>query len=195
MRLASEVRVSAPLERTWRALLEVPRVARSMPGATIEPDPVDGDYRGRMKVKLGPVQTEYTGIARLQDVDEDEHIASFHVTGREVHGQGSAQATITIRAQAASEGTRIQVETDLQISGRQAQLGQGIMEDVAGGVLREFASRLERAIVSGDDPARAAADEAFDAGRVVYRPLLERLAIAVGGVVAGLVLGRAIWRR
>jgi carbon monoxide dehydrogenase subunit G len=195
MRLASELRVSTPLERTWRALLEVPRVARSMPGATIEPDPVDGGYRGSMKVKLGPVQTEYSGVARLQDVDEDEHIASFRVQGREAHGQGSAQATITIRAQAAGEGTRLQVETDLQISGRQAQLGQGIMEEVAAGVLREFASRLEQAIVSGGDPARSAAAEAFDAGGAVYRPLLERLAIAVAGAVAGLVLGRTIWRR
>jgi carbon monoxide dehydrogenase subunit G len=195
VRLANELRVGAPLEQTWRALLDVPSVAKSMPGATIEPEPVDGAYRGTMKVRLGPVSAEYAGLARLQDVDEDEHVASIHLRGREAHGQGSAEATLTIRVRDDGDATRVQVETDLVVSGRQAQLGRGIMEEVAAGMLRQFAVRLEHALGAGDHEGEGARTEAFDAGLVLYGPLLERLAIAFGGVIVGIALGRVIWRR
>jgi carbon monoxide dehydrogenase subunit G len=195
MKLVSELQLSAPVQETWRALVDVPRVAQALPGATIEPDPVDGAYRGRIKIKLGPVITEYSGLARLQDIDDDDHVASFHVQGREAHGQGSAEATISISASGDAIGTRLQVETDLQVTGRQAQLGRGIMEDVASGVLAEFAARLERALVSGEAAEDDGGDEAFDAGRAVLRPLIERAAIALAGVLVGLALGRVVWRR
>jgi carbon monoxide dehydrogenase subunit G len=87
MKLTNDLRVSASMPETWRTLLDVPRVARALPGATIDAEPVDGAFRGRLKIKLGPVTAEYTGRAQLQDVDEDEHIASFHVTGREARGR------------------------------------------------------------------------------------------------------------
>jgi uncharacterized protein len=195
MKIVNQVPVSASVQETWRTLLDVPRVARALPGASIEPDLVDGAYRGRMKIKLGPVTAEYAGLARLQDSDEDDHIASFHVQGREVRGQGTAEATITIRVSAGADATRLEVQTDLQVTGRQAQIGRGIMEEVAAGVLREFASRLERAIV-GSEALPGAGDEAvFDAGGAVYRPLLERGAILLVGVLLGLGLGRALRRQ
>lgn len=195
MKLTNELQLSAPLQETWRMLLDVPRVASALPGATIEPPPVDGAYRGRLKIRLGPVVAEYTGIAQLQDVDDDEHTASFRVTGREARGQGTAAATITIRAQDRGEGTRVQVETDLQVTGRQAQLGRGVMEEVAAGVLREFASRLEPAILGGEGAQAASAGDVFDARGAVLRPLLERASILLAGVLVGLGLGRLIWRR
>lgn len=190
MRLTHELAVSAPLEQTWRALQDVPALGRALPGATVDSTPVDGAHRGTMKVKLGPVVTEYSGLARLAELDEDERVAIFHVNGRELRGQGTAEATITIRARGAGEATKLTVETELQVTGRQAQLGRGIMEEVAAGVLREFAARLERTLAglqpSGAAPAEE--EEAFDAGRAMLRPLIERVALLLLGVLLGLGL-------
>jgi hypothetical protein len=193
MKLHNELRLDVSLPQAWSALLDVPRVARALPGAAIEGDAGPDGYRGRMRVKLGPASVEYTGIARLEDVDDDEHRASYRVHGREVHGQGEAEAVIRVAASADGAATRVQADTELVVSGRQAQLGRGLMEDVAAGVLAEFAERLSDAL-TGVSPEFDAA-EPFDAGRVVLRPLLERLAFAVAGLLAGLALGRVVWRR
>jgi uncharacterized protein len=191
MKLRNEIEVAVPLERTWAMLLDVPRVARALPGATIDAEPEGGAFRGTMKIKLGPVTTEYAGSARVQDVDEDEHVAGYRVEGREIRGQGSAAATITTRAARRDGGTHVVVETDMQVTGRQAQLGRGLMEDVAGAVLAEFAGRLEREL-RGES---AAPQAVLDVSAAVRGPLLERAALVLGGLVAGLALGRLSARR
>ncbi len=195
MKLTNELLVAAPLSQTWRTLLDVPRVARALPGATIDPEPSDGAYRGRMVVKLGPVTTEYTGTARLMDVDEDEGVVAFHVQAREIRGQGTAAATITARVTPDAGGTRLTVQTELLLTGRQAQFARGIMEAAAGAIVTEFAARLEREIL-GHPPAETAdGNEVLDVGGAVYRPLLERAGILAVGIALGLGLGRAVWRR
>jgi carbon monoxide dehydrogenase subunit G len=193
MKLRNELEVGVGMERTWGTLLDVPRVARALPGATIEPEAEAGTWRGRMKVKLGPVTTEYAGTARVQDVDEDDRVVTYRVEGREARGQGSAAATITTRLIAGDGGTRVVVETDMHLAGRQAQLGRGLMEDVAGAILGDFAGRLEREL-SGE-PAPAAAGEALDVSAAVRGPLLGRAALVLAGVLAGLAAGRVLWRR
>ena len=100
MQLRNEAVVGAPLDETWRAILDVPRVARALPGATIEPEGVEGGFRGALKVRLGPVTMQYEGVARLLDADEDDHVATFHLQGRESRGQGGATATIVNRLSA-----------------------------------------------------------------------------------------------
>jgi len=194
MRLRNEFVVGVPLERTWDTLLDVARVAGALPGATIEPEAEGGAWRGRMKVKLGPLTTEYTGTARVQDADEDDRVMSFRVEGRELRGQGTAAATITARLARADGGTRVVVETDMQIAGRQAQLGRGLMEDVAGAILGQFAGRLERELRGAAAPVEPAA-EAMDVSAVVRGPLLERAGLVLAGLLAGLALGRLVWRR
>ena len=194
MRLTNEFDVAAPVTATWRTVLDVPRVARALPGATIEPEAEAGAWRGKMKVKLGPVTTEYAGTARVQDVDEDGRVASFRVEGRELRGQGTAAATITTRLSARDgDRTHVVVETDMQVTGRQAQLGHGIMEDVAGTILGEFAERLERELRGEGEHEDAG--EALDVGGAVRGALLERAGLVTAGLVAGLLLGRVVWRR
>jgi carbon monoxide dehydrogenase subunit G len=194
MKLRNEFDVGVGLERTWATLLDVPRVARALPGATIEPEAEGGGYRGRMKVKLGPVVTDYTGTARVQDADEDDRVASFRVEGREARGQGSAAATITTRLAATHGGTRVVVETDLQITGRQAQLGRNLMEDVAGSMLGEFATRLE-AELRGEPAASTGGDDVLDVSSAARGALLERAGLVAAGIALGLALGRVVWRR
>jgi hypothetical protein len=182
MKLVNEFVVAAPLEQTWRTLLDVPRVASALPGATIEPDG-NGGYRGRMKVKVGPVTVEYAGTARLEEVDEDAHVASFYVQGS--GSQGIASATITNRVEEADGGTRVVVDTDLRVTGRAAAFGRGLLEDVAARMLAEFAQRLEAEIVApGPQPAtrsrpgtRTGPEETLDLGAAAWEPLMRRYAL------------------
>lgn len=158
MKLNNEFTVSAPLDRTWETLLDVERVGSCLPGAQMDPADESGLYRGRMKMKLGPMAMAYEGTARLVEVDEDAHVTVMDVQGREAKGQGTAAATIRNTLEEAPGGTRVKVETDLQVTGRQAQFGRGIMEDVAGRMLGQFAQQLEELITAG--PAATGANGA-----------------------------------
>jgi len=193
MKLTNEVVVPAPLESTWSLLLDVPRVVRALPGATVEPDAAEGAYRGALKVRLGPVAVAYEGVARLEDVDEDEHAATFRIEGRERGGHGGATATIVNRLLPEENGTRLVVETDLAVTGRAAQLGRGLMEDVAGSLLEQFAAGLERLALGREEDAAAAAAE-LDLGAAAWEPLVRRygpfVAVGVGAFLLGLVVGR-----
>jgi uncharacterized protein len=158
MKLENSFEVDAPLDRTWRTLLDIERVATCLPGATIEPGGEGGVYHGAMKMKLGPMTVQYKGTARLQDVDEDTHTASIAVQAREAKGQGTAAAVISNQLEQVNGKTKVTAITDLQITGRQAQFGRGIMEDVAGTMMGQFAERLE-AELRKPEPERDAAPQ------------------------------------
>ncbi len=195
MRLTNEFELDAPVNRTWPLLLDVPRVGGALPGARLDPEPTGDSYGGTMKVKLGPVTTEYTGTARLQDVDDDERVASFYVQGREARGQGTASATIVSRVTGDRGRSRVVVETDLQVTGRQAQLGRGLMEDVAGALLDQFAARLERALSGSQGESQPAEDAPLDVGALAAQAIGERVLLVLGGVAVGVALGRIVGRR
>lgn len=144
MKLQNEFTVAAPLERTWQTLLDIERVATCLPGARIEAADKDGGYRGSMTVRLGPMTVNYRGTARLEEVDEDNRTASIAVEAREAKGQGMAAAVIRNQVEPQNGGTRVLAETDLKITGRQAQFGRGILQDVANSMMAQFAERLEQ---------------------------------------------------
>ena len=189
MNLRNEFTVAAPLERTWKTLLDVPRVASALPGASISSDSSDGAYRGTMRVKIGPVTAEYAGTARLEEIDEDAHVASFRVQGS--GGAGTAAATIVCHVEPAEDGaSRVVVETDLRVTGRAASFGRGLMEEVASRILAEFAQRLEREIAApgavrepSTAPGAVESEPPLDVGAAAWEPLLRRY-----GVPALLVL-------
>lgn len=158
MKLENEFTVAAPLEKTWETLLDIRRVAECLPGATLESDGTDGVFRGRMRMKLGPMTLGYEGTAELAEVEEDEHSATIDVRAKEVKGQGSATARITNQLRGEDGVTHVSVVTDLNITGRPAQFGRGIMEDVATRMLGDFAKRLEQEV--GRPPASGTAPEA-----------------------------------
>jgi carbon monoxide dehydrogenase subunit G len=163
-------------------------MVRALPGATVEPDAAEGVYRGSLKVRLGPVAMEYEGSARLEGVDEDAHVASFHVEGRERRGHGGAAATITNRLLPEGGGTRLVVETELSVTGRAAQFGRDLMEDVAGNLLEQFARGLEAAVAGREEESAHGA--ALDIGAAAWEPLLRRygpyVAVGLGGFLLGL---------
>lgn len=154
MKLENSFTVAAPIDQTWETLLDIERVASCLPGAKIEPSDEDGVFKGAMKIKLGPMTVDYRGTAKFQDVDEDTHTASIAVQAREAKGQGTAAAVISNQLEPTDGGTRVVATTDLKITGRQAQFGRGIMEDVASSMMGEFSKRLETEIQSGPATAK-----------------------------------------
>jgi carbon monoxide dehydrogenase subunit G len=159
MKLHNEFTVAAPTDRAWETLLDIERVATFLPGATVEPAGEEGVYRGSMRIKVGPVVANYKGTATLGEVDEDQRTAELQLQAKEAIGQGSAAATIHNTVRSVDGKTQVIAETDLKVTGRQAQFGRGIMEDVAGRMLGDFAQRFERYLLDGDEAEPAGSED------------------------------------
>jgi carbon monoxide dehydrogenase subunit G len=141
VKLTNEMVVPASVEEAWAVMLDVERVAPCLPGASI--DSAEGDeYRGTMKVKLGPITSSFQGTLRIEEADESARRAVLSARAREGRGQGTAAATITSTMEPAEDGTRVKVETDLRVTGPAASFGRGVMQDVSARLMREFAECL-----------------------------------------------------
>jgi uncharacterized protein len=199
MKLTNEFTVAADPETVWRTLLDMEGVAGCLPGATIQATDDENTYEGSMRVKIGPMAVAYRGTATLTEVDDEARRAVISLRAREDKGQGTAMATITNAVQPADGGARVTAETDLHITGPQARFGRGVMEDVAGRVLEEFSTRLERQLAAGGDApagpgAAAPSEDALDMGAMLSGSAVGRYGrIAVPLVLALLVL--ALLRR
>jgi carbon monoxide dehydrogenase subunit G len=149
MELSNEFRVPVPVEQAWAVLTDVERIAPCMPGAQLQE--VEGDeYRGIVKVKVGPITAQYKGRARFVEQDEGAKRAVLLAEGRETRGQGNATATITATLEPAGDGTRVFVVTDLAVTGRVAQFGRGVLADVSAKLLDQFVACLESDVLSGE---------------------------------------------
>ena len=130
-------------------LLDLERIAPCLPGAQLQE--IEGDeYRGVVKVKVGPITAQYKGTAKLESVDDATHTAMLVANGRDTRGQGNASATIKLSLIAEGDGTRVDVDTDLSITGKVAQFGRGVMADVSTKLLAQFVENLERDVLSRD---------------------------------------------
>jgi carbon monoxide dehydrogenase subunit G len=142
MKLEHDFTVPTSIDEAWKVLLDVERVAPCMPGATLLT--VDGDeFTGTVKVKVGPIQVTYKGQAKFAERDEATHRAVIEASGKEARGSGTAAATVTAQLTASgTDKTTVSVETDLNVTGRPAQFGRGVMEEVAGKLIGQFANCL-----------------------------------------------------
>jgi uncharacterized protein len=149
MELTNDFRVAVPVERTWEVLNDVELIAPCMPGAQLQE--IEGDdYRGIVKVKVGPVTAQYKGVARFVERDEAAHKMVLRAEGRETRGQGNANATITAQMTPDGDGTAVSVVTDLTVTGRVAQFGRGVMADVSSKLLGQFVDCLENKLLTDD---------------------------------------------
>src|SRR5215217_1486573 len=160
MKINNGFTVSAPIQQAWETMLNLERIAPCLPGAAIQEEKGDGEYDGTMKVKIGPITANYKGTVKFEEVDEENHRAVLQATGRDARGQGTASATITSTLQEEGDSTKVSVETDMKLTGRAAQFGRGIAQDVATKMLDQFASCLEEEITGGPEEGAAAASEA-----------------------------------
>jgi len=161
MKLEHDFAVPAAIDEAWKVLLDVERVAPCMPGATLLT--VDGDeFTGTVKVKVGPIQVTYKGQAKFAERDDTAHRAVIEASGKEARGTGTAAATVTAHLEAdGPNSTKVKVETDLNVTGRPAQFGRGVMEEVAAKLIGQFASCLAEELAGGGATGR---EEALDGG-------------------------------
>ncbi|MGY1630817.1 SRPBCC family protein [Geodermatophilus sp. SYSU D01186] len=154
MQLENSFTVPVPIDEAWRVLLDIERIAPCMPGAAL--DSVTGDdFTGRVKVKLGPINLTYQGKASFIEKDEAAHKAVIDGRGKDQRGNGTASALITAQLKAEGDTTRVDVLTDLNITGRPAQFGRGVMTDVGNKLLGQFADKLAAQLGAGDEQAAA----------------------------------------
>jgi carbon monoxide dehydrogenase subunit G len=150
--LSNSFTVPAPIEETWSILTDLERIAPCMPGAQLLE--VDGEeYRGTVKVKVGPITVEYKGSASFVELDGGSHTAVLRASGRDTRGQGNATALVTAQLTAEGEATAVTVTTDLDITGKVAQFGRGMLADVSTKLIGQFVTRLESDILSTAVPA------------------------------------------
>lgn len=157
MKLEHEFTVPVPAAEAWSVLLDIERIAPCLPGATVTK--VDGrDFDGKVKVKVGPITVTYNGSASFSEVDEAQRYAVITARGKEARGTGTANATITARLHEEGDHSRVSVVTDLAITGRPAQFGRGVMNDVGAKLLNRFAAALaEQLAADSAAPAEPAA--------------------------------------
>jgi uncharacterized protein len=205
VKLTNEFTVGADVETVWRTLLDMAGVAGCLPGATVEATDQENHYSGSMRLKIGPMTVAYEGTATLVEVDEEARRAVISLRAREARGQGTALATITNVLEQMDGGTRVRAETDLRITGPQARFGRGMMEDVAGRVLSEFSSCLERQVArpdesvaeapGADEQPAPAAGEALDIGALLSESKVGSYARAALPLLAALVAVVLLFRR
>src|SRR3954471_2988809 len=158
VQLENSFTVPVPIDEAWRVLLDIERIAPCMPGAAL--DTVTGDdFTGRVKVKLGPINLTYQGKASFVEKDETVHRAVIDARGKDQRGNGTAAAVITANLQAEGDATRVDVLTDLNITGRPAQFGRGVMTDVGNKLLGQFADKLAAQLGAGEPERQPPAAE------------------------------------
>jgi carbon monoxide dehydrogenase subunit G len=210
MQLDNTFKVPVPVGEAWRVMLDYPRLASCMPGATV--DEVHGDdVLGRVKVKLGPVSVTYQGKVTFTEKDAASHRVTLSAAGREVRGSGTASALVTAVMTDAGGATEVSVTTDLNITGRPAQFGRGVVAEVSERLIGQFAENLARELESGQSqpapaaqsqpapavqPQQAASADSLNLLGLAGGPVLKRLApvLAVVAALAGVALARRVLR-
>jgi uncharacterized protein len=158
--------VPVPPEQAWDVLLDVERIAPCMPGATV--DDVDGDVvNGRMKIKVGPVSLTYRGTAKFTERNLDTRTVALEASGKETRGAGTASADVTAKLSPDPAGTLVDIHTAMNVTGRPAQFGRGVMVEVGGKLVDQFAGNLANLLagnqVGGASDAATAAESAPNA--------------------------------
>ncbi|HEX7089428.1 MAG TPA: SRPBCC family protein [Longimicrobiales bacterium] len=169
VRIEETFRVRAPVERVWAFLLDPHQVVQCLPGAELIEARDERTFLGRVRVKVGPITASYRGKAELTEVDEQNHRVQMTGEGQDTAGSGSARMTMTSSIVAGADGAaEVSVESEVQLVGKLAQFGRGMVEEVSKQLFRQFAEcarqRLEAqaAPAAGEAGPAAAAD---DAGR------------------------------
>jgi carbon monoxide dehydrogenase subunit G len=144
MEIVNEFRVGAAPDAVFRTLLDFARVGPCVPGASVGAQSDDGSYPAQIAVRLGPMRLNYRGTVRLSESDAAARHAIMVADVREVRGQGNAKAQMEMDVTATDRGAQVVAKTNVVLSGRAAQMGAGIVEDVAARLVADMAANLEQ---------------------------------------------------
>lgn len=172
MDLQNSFVVPSDIETAWMTLQDVEGLAPCMPGATLTSHDGD-DMTGSVKVKLGPVAMTFAGQARFVSRDEATHTMVIEGSGKETKGTGTAKGTVTaVLVEEAPDRTRVDINTEFSITGKAAQFGRGVMQDVAGRIIDQFSANLAATMTASGAAAgaAAAAEGAADGGAAAAAP-------------------------
>ncbi|WP_328350507.1 SRPBCC family protein [Mycobacterium sp. NBC_00419] len=159
MKIANEFTVSVPIAKAWAVLSDMEQVVPLMPGAQLVGREGD-DFIGKVKVKVGPVTSEFNGKAHFLERDDVAHRALIDGRGKEARGTGNAAAVVTLQLHEAGQNTRVSVDTDLKIVGKLAQFGSSMLQQVSEKLLGQFVDALEAKLGEGDAPAEPVVEPA-----------------------------------
>ncbi|UYM07287.1 SRPBCC family protein [Solicola gregarius] len=200
MKLTNSFRIERPAAEVFDAFLDIERVATCMPGARLVGHPAEDTYDGEVSVKVGPLGVSYAGQLKVLEVEHAERRLTMRAKGREQRGAGNADAYVIAHVRDDDGGTLVEIDTELNIRGKVAQFGRGVIGEVTDGVMQAFAANVadllsgKRAPVgvpsaTTETPEPVAAEQSLDAWRMLVRPVLQRHAseiatVALAGVAA-----------
>ena len=166
MQLENSFQVAAPPDKVFAYLLDVNKIVSCVPGAELTEVVDESTFKGKVKVKVGPITVAYSGTARISERDEAHRTATLAADGRETTGSGSARATATMKVQPAGEGSMVEIVTEYHVAGRVAQFGRGVMEDVSKRLIKDMATCIQTNLEGADPPPDT---EATDISAAVER--------------------------
>ena len=155
MQLENSFAVSAPADRVFAYLLDINKVVGCVPGAELSEVVDPTTFKGKVKVKVGPITVAYNGTARITDRDDAGRSAAIEAEGRETTGPGSARAKAVMKVDADGAGSIVKISTDYSVAGRVAQFGRGVMEDVSRRIINEMAACIKANVEGGEQHAAA----------------------------------------
>jgi uncharacterized protein len=148
MDLEHSFSVPVDVDTAWAEFQDIGSVAECFPGASVTI--VEGDsFGGSVKVKLGPIALVYNGSGSFTERDEANHRFVVDAKGKDKRGNGTAGATVTLTMNGTGDSTDVNVHTDLAITGKPAQFGRGVMQDVSDKLLGQFVGCLEQRLGGG----------------------------------------------
>lgn len=156
MKLENSFQVDAPAEKAWELLLDVPRIVPCMPGATLDETVDDSNWKATMVVKIGPIGLTFATDVERKEVDEAAKRVTLGASARETRNRGRASATIESSLASADGGTRVDIVTDLSLSGTVAQYGRGMIEDISTQMVTSFAQCLQAQLGESAEEAESA---------------------------------------
>src|SRR3954467_9763439 len=173
MKFENQFDVEAPLDQVWNTVLDVERVAPTVPGAQVLERSGDDAYKVAIKVKVGPMSMTYRGEVEITERDEAAHRAVMKARAKESRGQGTADADVVMVLEGTDGPTSATVITDVQLSGKVATMGQGVLQDVSGRLVKTFAQNLAAMLEAGEAEPEPEIEPPPAAGAAVAAPVAE----------------------
>src|ERR1700674_2446036 len=152
MQLENSFTVGAPPGRVFAYLLDVNKIVGCVPGAELSEVVDPTTFKGKVKIKVGPITVAYSGTAKIVDRNDAQHSATLEAEGRETTGPGSARAKALMSVEPDGAGSTVKIVTDYNVAGRVAQFGRGVMEDVSRRIVNDMAACI-KANVEAAEPA------------------------------------------